>query len=90
MVAPIFIGCGAEDLVVDPSSIHGNGRTRSNKTDRIDAAELLRMPMRYHGGKRQVWSVERVPREEEEYARNLYRELEVPIEADWFGIHVTL
>ena len=82
MVVPIFIGCGAEDLVVDSSSIEGSGRTRRNKTDRIDAAKLLHMLMRYHGGNRQVWSVGRVPSVEEEYARNLHRELEMPIEAD--------
>jgi transposase len=45
------------------------------KTDRIDAGKLLSMLLRYEGGERGVWSVVRVPTEEQEDARHLHREL---------------
>jgi len=68
---------GIENLVVDSSSIEVKRRKRRLKADRIDAGKLLGMLMRYHGGEKKVWSVLRVPREEEEDGRNLGRELEV-------------
>jgi transposase len=69
--------CGIENLVVDSSSIEVKRRKRHVKTDRIDAGKLLGMLMRYHGGEKKVWSVVRVPREDEEDGRNLGRELEI-------------
>jgi transposase len=72
-----LLSLGIENLVVDSSSIEVNRRKRRAKTDRIDAGKLLGMLIRYHGGEKKVWSVVRVPREEEENGRNLGRELEV-------------
>jgi transposase len=45
------------------------------KTDRIDAAKLLSMLMRYVAGEKGLWSVVRVPSAEQEDARHLHREL---------------
>jgi len=66
---------GIENLVVDSSSLEVNRRARRVKTDRIDAAKLLSMLLRYEGGERGVWSVVRVPSQEQEDARHLHREL---------------
>lgn len=66
---------GVRNLVVDSSSIEVNRRVRRIKTDRIDAAKLLSMLMRYEWGERRVWSVVRVPSEAAEDARHLHREL---------------
>ncbi len=67
---------GIDNLVVDSSSIEVNRRKRRAKSDRLDAGNLLRLLMRYHGGERQVWKVVTVPSVEEEDARNLHRGLE--------------
>ena len=67
---------GIDNLVVDSSSIEVNRRKRRAKSDRLDAGNLLRLLMRYHGGERQVWKVVTVPSVEEEDARNLHRDLE--------------
>ncbi len=67
---------GIENLVVDSASIEVNRRKRRAKTDRIDVAKLLRMLLRYWGGEKQVWSVVRVPSEQDEDARHLHRSLE--------------
>jgi transposase len=72
-----LVSVGIENLVVDSSSIEVNRRKRRTKTDRVDAGKLLGMLMRYHGGEKKVWSVVRVPSEEEEAGRYLGRELEV-------------
>jgi transposase len=72
-----LLSLGIENLVVDSSSIEVKRRKRRVKTDRIDAGKLLGMLMRYHGGEKKVWSVVRVPSEEEEDGKNLGRELEV-------------
>lgn len=66
---------GIENLVVDSSSLEVNRRARRVKTDRIDAAKLLSMLLRYEGGERGAWSVVRVPSEEQEDARHLHRGL---------------
>ena len=39
--------------------------------------EIFKMLMRHHGGEKKLWSVLRVPREEEEDGKNLGRELKV-------------
>ena len=67
---------GIENLVVDSASLEVNRRKRRAKTDRIDVAKLMRMLMRYWGGEKQVWSVVRVPSEQDEDARHLHRGLE--------------
>lgn len=66
---------GIENRVVDSSSIEVNRRARRAKTDRLDAAKLLRKLIRHEAGERAVWSVVRVPSEAAEDARHLHREL---------------
>jgi len=72
-----LVSRGIENLVVDSASIEVNRRRRRVKTDRLDARKLLVMLMRYYGGEQKVWSVVRVPHNEEEDRRNLGRELRV-------------
>lgn len=72
-----LVSRGIANLVVDSSSIEVNRRRRRAKTDRLDARKLLAMLLRYQAGEQKVWSVVRVPSEEEEERRNLGRELEV-------------
>jgi transposase len=72
-----LISCGIRNVIVDSSSIEVNRRKRRAKSDRVDAGKLLRMLMRYHGGESRLWSVVRVPTEEQEDARHLHRELGV-------------
>lgn len=65
---------GAENLVVDPASIEVNRRAKRVKTDRLDAAKLLQMLLRYHlYGEKKTWSVVRVPSEAEEDQRRPHR-----------------
>jgi transposase len=64
-----------DNQVVDASSIEVNRRSRRAKTDRMDATRLLLLLVRFFGGERSVWSVVRVPSEEEEDRRHLHREL---------------
>ncbi len=66
---------GIENLVVDSSSIEVNRRRRRAKTDKLDAASLLRLLIRHHfHGEHKVWSVVRPPSPEEEDRRELNRE----------------
>jgi transposase len=67
---------GIVNVVVDPASIEVNRRHRRCKTDRLDAAKLVTMLRRYHGGERTLWQVLRVPSEDEEDRRRLHRERE--------------
>ncbi len=67
--------CGLECVVVDASSIELPRRRRRVKTDRVDAAKLVRMLVRFDQGETKVWSVVRVPSPEEEDRRHLHREL---------------
>ncbi len=67
---------GIENLVVDSASLEVNRRKRRAKTDRIDVGKLLRMLLRYWGGEKKVWSVVRVPSDQDEDARHLHRSLE--------------
>jgi transposase len=67
---------GINNLIVDSSSIEVNRRKRRAKSDRLDAGNLLRLLLRYHGGEKQVWKVLNVPSVEDEDARNLHRELD--------------
>ena len=66
---------GVENYVVDSAAIEVNRRARRAKTDRLDAAKLVTMLLRYLSGETQVWKEVRVPSEEEEDRRHLHREL---------------
>jgi transposase len=66
---------GLHNLVVDSASIEVNRRQRRAKSDRLDAAQLVRMLLRYHGGEKKVWSVVRVPTVQDEDRRQLHRDL---------------
>lgn len=65
---------GLENVIVDPASIQVSRRAKRVKTDRIDAAALVRLLMRYHQGERKVWSVVEVPTINQEASRHLHRE----------------
>jgi transposase len=67
---------GIRNHVVDSSSIKVNRRQRRAKTDRIDARELLLMLVDFIDGKKDIWSVLRVPTETQEDARRAHRERE--------------
>ena len=68
---------GATNLVVDPASIEVNRRAKRVKTDRLDAAKLLQMLIRYLlYGEKKTWSVVRVPSEAEEDQRRPHRLME--------------
>ena len=67
---------GVRSLVVDPSSIAVNRRSRQAKTDRIDAEAMLRTLMAWSRGERQVCAIVRPPSREAEDARRLTRERE--------------
>ncbi len=63
-------------VVVDPASIETDRRKRRTKTDRLDALKLLKKLMNYMAGDTGVFSVLRVPEEEQEDARRPGRERE--------------
>ena len=67
---------GVHNSVVDSSSIEVKRQKRRAKSDRLDAAKLLTMLLRFHAGEKKVWSVVRVPSPSDEDARQLHRELE--------------
>lgn len=67
---------GIQNTVVDSASIEKSRRKKQLKTDRIDAEKLSLMLLRYYSGDRNVWSVARIPTEEEEDLRRTHRELE--------------
>ena len=48
---------GVDNQVVDSSSIEVNRRRRRAKSDRLDAAKLVTMLIRWHFGDTKVWSV---------------------------------
>ena len=66
---------GIANVMVDSASIEVNRRKRRAKSDRLDAAKLVSMLLRYHGGEKKVWSVVRVPEAADEDRRQLHREL---------------
>jgi transposase len=66
---------GIKNLVIDSSSIEVNRRRRRAKTDSLDVEGLLKLLIRHHLGDKKVFSVVRVPSEEEEDRRHLHREL---------------
>jgi transposase len=66
---------GIDNVVVDSGAIEVNRRHKRAKTDPIDAAKLVNLLCRYHGGERKVWSVVNVPGVEDEDRRQLHRGL---------------
>ncbi len=66
---------GLHNLVVDSASIEVNRRKRRAKNDQLDAAKLVSMLLRYHGGEKRLWSVVRVPSAEDEDRRQMHRDL---------------
>jgi transposase len=71
-----LVAQGIENLVVDSASIEVNRRQRRAKSDRIDLVALLDLLARHLAGSaKPVWSVVRVPSEEDEDRRHLGREL---------------
>jgi transposase len=70
-----LISQGIGNIIVDSASIEVNRRKRRAKSDRLDAAKLVSMLVRYHAGETKVWSVVRVPQPADEDRRQLHREL---------------
>jgi transposase len=66
---------GVETIVVDAASIEVNRRKRRAKTDRLDAAKLVTMLIRWHNGEQKLWSIVQVPSEDDEDRRQLHREM---------------
>ncbi|HEV3256794.1 MAG TPA: IS110 family transposase [Gemmataceae bacterium] len=66
---------GISNLVVDSSSIEVDRRKKRVKTDPVDAAKLLNLLCRYHGGEGKVWRVVQVPAVADEDRRQLHRGL---------------
>src|ERR1017187_7077427 len=66
---------GVQSLIVDAASIEVNRRKRRAKTDRLDAASLVVMLIRWHLGERKLWSIVQAPSPEAEDLRQLHREL---------------
>jgi transposase len=66
---------GIDNVIVDSSSIEVDRRHKRVKTDPVDAAKLLNLLCRYHGGERKVWSVVNVPAVADEDRRQLHRGL---------------
>jgi transposase len=66
---------GIVNVVVDSGAIEVNRRYRRAKNDPLDAAKLLNLLCRYHGGERKVWSVVNVPTAADEDRRQLHRGL---------------
>lgn len=66
---------GIDNVVVDSSSIEVDRRRKRLKSDPVDAAKLLNLLCRYHGGESKVWRVVRVPAVADEDRRQLHRGL---------------
>ena len=61
--------------VVDSSSIEVNRRARRVKSDRLDAAKLVEMLVRFRWGEQRVWRTVHVPGASDEDDRHLHRSL---------------
>src|SRR5262249_3871802 len=57
-----LVGAGADNLVVDSSSLEVNRRARRAKTDAIDLTKLLSMLRRHVGGAEKGWRAVRAHR----------------------------
>lgn len=71
-----LVSVGIENIVVDSASIEVNRRMRRAKSDRLDAAKLVTMLIRWHAGEKKAWSVVHVPSTKDEDRRHLHRELQ--------------
>lgn len=68
---------GYRNYVMDPASIEVPRRSRTRKTDRLDAQKLLHLLLRAElWGQRKAFSVVRVPSEEQEAELRVHRERE--------------
>src|SRR5262249_17188147 len=66
---------GLHKVVVDSGAIAVNRRRKHVKSDPVDAAKLVNLLCRYHGGERKVFSVVNVPTVADEDRRQLHRGL---------------
>src|SRR5262249_22088249 len=66
---------GISNVVVDSSSIEVDRRQKRVKSDPVDAAKLLKLLCRYHGGERKGRRVVQVPTVADEERRQLHRGL---------------
>src|SRR5262245_6700107 len=66
---------GLDNVVVGSGAIEVNRRRQHVKSDPVDAAKLLKLLCRYHGGERQVFRVVNGPTVEDEDRRQLHRGL---------------
>jgi transposase len=66
---------GIHNVVVDSSAIEVKRRRKHVKSDPVDAAKLLNLLCRYHGGERKVVSIVNVPTVADEDRRQLHRGL---------------
>ncbi len=64
---------GVQNYVIDSSSIEVNRKRRRAKTDSLDVESLLKLLIHHHLGEKKVFSIVRVPSEEEEDRRHLHR-----------------
>src|SRR5262249_33105218 len=62
---------GIHNVVVDSGAIEVTRRRKHVKSDPVDAAKLLNLLCRYHGGERKVFSVVNVPTVADEDRRQL-------------------
>src|SRR5262249_35912354 len=60
---------GIGNPIVDPARIEVNRRKRRAQSDRLDAAKLVTMLIRWHLGDRKVWCTVHVPSPEDEDGR---------------------
>ena len=67
---------GIQNIVIDAASMKVNRRFRRVKNDRVDATQLVLDLIRYYRGEKDVWSIVRVPTEEQEDDRRDHRSLE--------------
>jgi transposase len=71
-----LVANGVENLVVDSASIEVPQKRRRPKTDRLDLGGLCDLLARHLAGSaKPVWSVVRVPSQDDEDRRHLHREL---------------
>lgn len=65
---------GLHNLIVDAASIQVDRRAKRAKTDRLDAAALVRLLMRHWQGEQEVWRMVQVITPEQEAGRHQHRE----------------
>ena len=70
----VLHGAGIENQVIDPTSLLVDRRARRVKTDKLDAAALLRALMAWCRGEPRVCAMVRVPSVDQEDARRTTRE----------------